>query len=654
MEDEASYSPSGTQVEQSVGDKKTRAEDEIMEEAKLATRYVTTTFGHLSREDLELGRLPTTVPRNWQDSQDAEAKIIAKSGMAHSDSRGGSSARSSTTVIVTAGEDPTNTSDELTLTSETDTDGQSSQSPSTQAPGNNDDQSLGTASAAPPPLSLERGRNVPRQPTRPGAVSVSGHRSRVRPIQEDTDSGRNAVPAQETSHERPESANDNEDVLLSAELVVVADASNSSPEVLYATQASAADLFSLFTWKAVLERKSVRIGLVVFITLVAALVSGVLYGALNDSGSGPAVTLPENSSFPPSLAPVPFPSASPSISPTFSDERLAKFDSLLTLLRENLSAEEVDLILVDDTPQSLAARWLTGTSNYDTLPIFQRYALAVLFFSAGGDSEFSWWGANRWLSEESECDWESLNFASYYTDPWSFRACSEDGHMERLELNNIGLEGTLPKELRLLSSLQRLGLRYSMVTGEIAGVFQLTNLVTLDIFDHGNTVRESSNTIDGIPTEIGLMTNLEALNLLGLNITGTIPTEIGRLSLLQEFASVNNKMTGTFPTELGLATSLRILALSGNELEGTIPSELGRCTELEQLTVDNNPGMSGTIPAEIGNLTNLTIFDSRHTAIGGVFPDSLCDTANDAAMLFTFLVQCPDVQCRCCICQAFV
>ena len=74
---------------------------------------------------------------------------------------------------------------------------------------------------------------------------------------------------------------------------------------------------------------------------------------------------------------------------------------------------------------------------------------------------------------------------------------------------------------------------------------------------------------------------------------------VSRLSL------INNNLTGEIPSELGRLTNLEYLALVGNSsLTGEIPSELGRLTNLERLHLFNNR-LTGEIPRELGRLTNL-------------------------------------------------
>ncbi|TPX67598.1 hypothetical protein CcCBS67573_g07467 [Chytriomyces confervae] len=167
----------------------------------------------------------------------------------------------------------------------------------------------------------------------------------------------------------------------------------------------------------------------------------------------------------------------------------------------------------------------------------------------------------------------------------------------------------------------------------------------------------SSNQLQGnIPTEFGLLTSLTWLSLWGNQLTGTIPTELGRLTRLQyvnhsdrtwpsyeshvavgvlhwmifslfnqtSSALYNNQLTGTVPTELGRLASLTWLSLNGNQLSGTIPTELGQLTGLTNLELNVNR-LTGTIPTELGRLTSLQFLRLNANNLSGKFP---CELGN--------------------------
>lgn len=79
-----------------------------------------------------------------------------------------------------------------------------------------------------------------------------------------------------------------------------------------------------------------------------------------------------------------------------------------------------------------------------------------------------------------------------------------------------------------------------------------------------------------IPTELGLMTDLELLDLSENTISGTLPTELGRLTRLNTLVAQHNSLSGSVPSELGELSRLQSLYLFGNALRGALPSQMGR------------------------------------------------------------------------------
>ena len=54
-----------------------------------------------------------------------------------------------------------------------------------------------------------------------------------------------------------------------------------------------------------------------------------------------------------------------------------------------------------------------------------------------------------------------------------------------------------------------------------------------------------------LPTALGVLTGLEALSLSGNGLRGTIPAELGGLASLKDLSIDNNQLTGGIPVELG-------------------------------------------------------------------------------------------------------
>ena len=108
-----------------------------------------------------------------------------------------------------------------------------------------------------------------------------------------------------------------------------------------------------------------------------------------------------------------------------------------------------------------------------------------------------------------------------------------------------------------------------------------------------------------LPTEIGLLKNLEALALNTNMFTGTIPLELSHLTQLSLLLLYDIVLSGAIPTQIGLLTSMTNLNLRNNAISGSIPTELGQLKDLEYLVLDGN-NLSGTIPTEVCLLPLLT------------------------------------------------
>ena len=117
------------------------------------------------------------------------------------------------------------------------------------------------------------------------------------------------------------------------------------------------------------------------------------------------------------------------------------------------------------------------------------------------------------------------------------------------------------------------------------------NLPNLTLYD---------STPSFIPSEIGLLTNLQHLELSGNYFQSVIPG-IGLLTQLQKLGLHNNNLKSV-PDEIGQLTQLRILNLGNNRLE-FLSSKIGQLTKLEYFYLYDNKLQF--LPLEIGKLTKL-------------------------------------------------
>jgi len=120
-----------------------------------------------------------------------------------------------------------------------------------------------------------------------------------------------------------------------------------------------------------------------------------------------------------------------------------------------------------------------------------------------------------------------------------------------------------------------------------------------------------------VPNEIGLLTNLEKLDLVLLNLE-FLPSTIGSLQNLK-YLNVSSNLLNAIPTAIYELSSLEILDLSGNEMEGTIDEALGDLSNLKFLNLGDN-SLSGKVPEALGNLSRLDVLRLNENALVGTIP----------------------------------
>ncbi|PRQ20241.1 putative transferase, protein kinase RLK-Pelle-LRR-II family [Rosa chinensis] len=105
----------------------------------------------------------------------------------------------------------------------------------------------------------------------------------------------------------------------------------------------------------------------------------------------------------------------------------------------------------------------------------------------------------------------------------------------------------------------------------------------------------NANLSGNLVTQLGVLTNLQYLELYSNNITGNIPTELGGLNNLVSLDLYLNKLDGEIPSTLGNLEKLRFLRLNNNTLRGEIPRSLTKIASLQVLDLSNN-NLTGDIP----------------------------------------------------------
>ena len=305
-------------------------------------------------------------------------------------------------------------------------------------------------------------------------------------------------------------------------------------------------------------------------------------------------------------------------------------------------ADQIDFLpaytlqtIADDSesPQAKARAWVEEHPEFKDMAEWRKLQLmgmATFYHSTSG--EFWTDESAPWLSVDSnECDWEwaechedekkvkSLKFPDRIlrgTLPPELSFLSALGSIEAFD-NGDKLTGSLPTELGLLTDLDTLKLKWNGLTGTLPTEFgMMTGMGWLELVSIG--------LVGSIPSELGLWTSCSvAFDLRDNSLSGTLPTELGTMSDLATLVVNNNKnLVGTTPSEFGMMKGMIFLWLAGNKLTGSVPSELGTLTNCKELVAAENQ-LTGSLPSEIGGMRFMTTLNLATNLLTGALPSEI-------------------------------
>lgn len=262
--------------------------------------------------------------------------------------------------------------------------------------------------------------------------------------------------------------------------------------------------------------------------------------------------------------------------------------------------------------QNSSLIWLLGPENAHLDPtassraLTQRYAIAVLLKSLNkmGSLNQTINLFDGFASSADECAWETekITCNNQISGPDEFSS------VIGLDFAAYNLSGTLAAEVGLLSDLESLDM--------------------------------SNNTLSGsIPSSLGkLKKAIKVISLSDNRLTGSIPPELSELFPLEKLLLFDNRLNGTVPFQLGFLGSMREFLIHNNEMSGTIPSKLGQLGKdpyavavsgidppdnLRKISLSNNQ-LSGSIPPDFRSLgSNLTTLQLSNNRLTGTIPPEL-------------------------------
>jgi len=390
---------------------------------------------------------------------------------------------------------------------------------------------------------------------------------------------------------------------------------------------------------------------------------------------------PNSTEFPPSLVnlteiPTPTPSISNepftfSYAPSSTDQR---WEHLIINVAPYVVPDKfVDLpatYFVNETYtyQYAALNWMavvdleTDIFSMSIQFLVERYVLALLYYSTGGDQ--AWAESLSFLSSSNVCDWnnhvsipqvpvindvtvegnsnvteESANHtlvkkgvfcrngSLFVTSihipsnslkgkiPWELSLLK---YLTQVDFDTNELYGSIPIELSRLSRLQALWFKNNALTGRLPVEF--SNATALASIDLGG-----NNLTSILPPEWGSLSNLFYVSLRLNNLTGILPSDWRTLNRLKTLDLEGNQLHGTLPEEYGDLTNLVSLYFESNRFEGLLPPTFGNLTKLVNLFLDDNL-FSGTVPTEYSALTNLEYFWFHGNLLSGSVDRTFCDS----------------------------
>merc|ERR1711935_408172 len=293
-----------------------------------------------------------------------------------------------------------------------------------------------------------------------------------------------------------------------------------------------------------------------------------------------------------------------------------------------------ELFDIPGTCQTKARDWLrTGEDvlEFTGERLRQRYAMTVFFCEQDGGE---WLENDMWLSDLHECDWYNMI---------GLAPCNRVEQMEMIRIHGNGLQGTLPSELSILSTIYEFTAADNLITGTFPPNYSaLTELDTLVV-----AFNQFSGEIPGYFFRYPDMVYWDV----GFNkFEGTIPQDIpDKMPDLQVMFGENNQFSGSLPDNLG-SLDLKRVHLDDNQFTGSIPSTFGTPPNLEQLLLHGN-SFTGTIPETFSNLDKLKDAQFHWNNFEGEVSNGICEKMYQDD-LHIFSVDCSTVACECCICGA--
>jgi len=209
----------------------------------------------------------------------------------------------------------------------------------------------------------------------------------------------------------------------------------------------------------------------------------------------------------------------------------------------------------------------------------------------------------------------SLPWSGTVPCEWRYITCDKSNRVQKIQLKGLNLQGTLPAQLRDLSSLMDLEVQDNQFTGPFPSFTGHGSLLT--IIAHNNSFESfPANFFTG-------MTSLQSINIDYNPFSAwTVPANVTDATSLTGFSANNVNLVGKVPDFFGTMVGLQVLHLAMNNLEGELPSSFSG-SGIQSLWLNGQKGndkLNGTI-AVLANMTSLTEVWLHGNQFTGPIPD---------------------------------
>ncbi|MCD7459011.1 hypothetical protein HAX54_039807 [Datura stramonium] len=200
---------------------------------------------------------------------------------------------------------------------------------------------------------------------------------------------------------------------------------------------------------------------------------------------------------------------------------------------------------------------------------------------------------------------------------WYGISCS-DGHVTSIELNDVGLVGTLDfAAISGLKMLHNLSVANNQLSGNITEEIGL--IISLEFLDLSKNMFSGS-----IPSKLTSLKNLVSLNLSFNSLDGTVPAGFASLEKLKYLDLHSNAFSNDIMLLLASLGDIEYVDLSSNKFVGSLDLQAGNSSfvsSVQYLNISHNNLAGELFPHDgMPYFDSLEVFDASNNQLTGTIP----------------------------------